>query len=93
VRIGRAANSTSTLIRELPLLLVVDEESALDQFPSICVRGERERAEFVRHEVVQPVGVLLLAVKEQKLLEIEVAGPTTGGVKQQEKLPLPRRDH
>jgi hypothetical protein len=29
VRIGRAADSTSTLIRELPLLLVVDEESAL----------------------------------------------------------------
>src|SRR5690606_25143599 len=72
LHVRRTADGAHTLVGEPPMVLIVYQQAALDELPSIGIGGERESAVLVRHEIVRAAGHRLLAIEQEQLLEVTI---------------------
>ena len=73
------------------MLVIVDQQTAIDEAAAVCIARERESSILVGYELVGTClvsGKQLLAVEEQEFLEVSVARVAPKYVKQCEKLAL-----
>ena len=73
------------------MLVIVDQQTAIDEAAAVCIARERESSILVGHELVGTClvsGEQLLAVEKQEFLEVSAARVAPKYVKQCEKLPL-----